>query len=66
MNTSHYCPRFAAGDVLGIEKILRNMAHMSNIFSHHVGTEDWLEVGCHYMVPILGQQINDMLVERSI
>ena len=25
-----------------------------------------IEVGCHYMVPILGQQINDMLVERSI
>ena len=39
--TSHCCPRFATGDVPGIEKILRNMAHMSNIFSHRVGTEDW-------------------------
>jgi len=39
--TSHCCPRFAADDVLGIRKILRNMAHMSNMFSYRVGTEDW-------------------------
>ena len=38
---SHGCPRFVAGDVLGIGKILRNMAHMSNIFSHRVGTKGW-------------------------
>ena len=23
-----------------------------------------IEVGCHYMVPILGQQINDILVKE--
>ena len=39
--TSHCCPRFAAGDVLGIGNFLRNMAHMSNMFSHRVGTEGW-------------------------
>ena len=37
--TSHCCPRFAAGDVLGIGKILGNMAHMSNMFSHRVATK---------------------------
>ena len=39
--TSHCCPRFAAGDVLGIGKILGNMAHMSNIFSHRLATKGW-------------------------
>ena len=34
--TSHCCPRFAAGDVLGIEKFLGNMAHVSNMSSHRV------------------------------
>ena len=29
------------GDVLGIGKILRNMARMSNMFSHRVGTKGW-------------------------
>jgi len=39
--TSHCCPRFAAGDVLGIGKILKKMAHMSNMFYHHVATKGW-------------------------
>ena len=33
--------RFATGDMSGIGKILRNMAHISNMFSHHVATKDW-------------------------
>jgi len=33
--------RSAADDVLGIGKILRNMAHMSNIFSYRVATKNW-------------------------
>ena len=39
--TSHCCPRFAVDDVLDIEKILENMAHMSNMFSHRVATKGW-------------------------
>ena len=35
------CLRFAVGDVLGIGKILGNMTHMSNMFSHRVGTKGW-------------------------
>ena len=41
ISTSHCCPHFAAVDVLGLGKNLRNMAHMSNMFSHHVGTKGW-------------------------
>ena len=41
IGTNHCCPRFAAGDAFGIEKILRNMAFMSNMFSHRVATKDW-------------------------
>ena len=33
--------RFAAGDVLGIGKILENMVHMSNMFSYRVATKGW-------------------------
>ena len=41
MFTSHCCPCFDVGGVLGIEKILGNMAHMSNMFSHRVATKGW-------------------------
>jgi len=41
VQTSHCCPCFAAGDVLGIGKILKNMVHMSNMFSHRIGTKGW-------------------------
>ena len=41
MYTGYSCPRFAAGDVLSIGKILENMAYMSNMFSHRVATKGW-------------------------
>ena len=39
ISTSHCCPRFTAGDVLDIGKILKYMAYIPNMFSHRVGTE---------------------------
>ena len=33
--------RFATGDVFGIGKILGNMAHVSNMFSHRIATKGW-------------------------
>ena len=41
LHTSHCCSRFAVDDVFGIGSFLRNMAHMSNMFSDRVGTKGW-------------------------
>ena len=52
IETSHCCPRFAAGDLLGIGNLILLICFLI-VLVLKAG-----QVGCHYMVPIL--------VERSI